>query len=167
MAGPTTRRVVILSLAAVGSLAVLALVILGVAATGEPRRSSPDRVAIGKREGHLVLYACTAGGIGKAEVARGTSPDGQLVWSAAVADGPSLQQLPLDGQIAGYEVAGADVFAESPDEVNLNNLTDSADHPLLESVLTFRPSEIPEGSVRPARGGERTISDWTAAQTCS
>ena len=152
---------VVLALLAVSL--VVGVVVSGV--MGEPKRSSPDHVAIGVQHGHLVLFACLDSGVGSARVSTGAG-SGSTVWSIRLGAGPSSQIVPINDAAAGYEVTGRAIGVDSDNEFNLNNLTDPAGNPLLVTVVVFKPSRITPGWVVPARGRPQPVGEWTAAAGC-
>jgi hypothetical protein len=137
------------------------------AMVAEPRRSTPDHVAVGRRDGHLVVFGCVAGGIGRAAVSRGARIAGDSVWSVRLTSGSTpLKVVPIETQLAGYEVNGGVLAPGSSDEFNLHGLTDAVGRPLLDSVLTFRPSEIRLGFVKPARDHQQRLDEWAMRAGC-
>lgn len=162
------RRNRFVAVVAFGLVAVVGILAVGTLAsiTAEPRRTTPDHVAVGIQEGRLIIFACVDDGIGEAAVARGSRPDGRNVWSVRLAGNQPLQVVPVEGGVPGYDVKGEAVPTYAKSEFNLHGLTDSVGRPLLTSVVTFRPSEMRSGYVKPARGPEQPAEEWAANAGC-
>jgi hypothetical protein len=146
---------------ALGALAVV--VAAGAAAAisamvAEPDRSTTDQVAVGNKDGQLVILACVADGIGEAIVALGSRATGVPVWSVRLSSGPPLKIAPLEPQLSGYEVTGPGVAVDASGEFNLHGLTDAVGRPLLVTVLRFTPSKIGPGLVKTAHGDQHRLT---------
>ena len=167
MASQGASRIRVIAIAVGVWVAVVAGIVLVSGIVAEPKRSTPDHVAIGNRDGHLEVLACVDGGVGDATVSQGSrGSDGPTAWSVRLTGGPALQVVPLDDHVAGYQVAGSALTSGSTDEYNLNNLRDSGGQPLLTTIVTFRPSDLSPGWVQPARGDQQSLSDWATTAGC-